>query len=76
MSKYTDAIEWIAQNDDTEWLTNEYGSPSVTLHLVAELFGKDIEKATKDLRKKVDEIWNSQGSACAPNAVSNPPKPT
>lgn len=50
-ASYNDAIEWIAYNDDTEWLDCEYGSPSVTLCLVADIFGRTVEEATQDLRK-------------------------
>jgi hypothetical protein len=47
---YGSAIQWIALNDDTEWLNHEYGSPSVTLCLVADVFGRTVERATDDLR--------------------------
>lgn len=49
---YKDAIAWIAYNDDTLWLDDEEnGSPSVTLCLVADVFGRTIEEAEADLRK-------------------------
>jgi hypothetical protein len=48
---YREAIEWIALNDDTEWLNAEYGSPSVTACLVADLFGVTTERVTADLRR-------------------------
>lgn len=49
---YSVAIEWIALNDDTEWLDEgENASPSVTLCLVADVFGRSVERATADLRR-------------------------
>jgi hypothetical protein len=51
MARYRDAIDWIALNDDTEWLDDEHGAFSVTLALVADLFGKSMDEATADLRK-------------------------
>lgn len=50
MARYCDAIDWIAWNDDTEWLDDEHGCFSVTLALVADLFGKTTDEATADLR--------------------------
>ena len=51
MARYRDAIDWIAWNDDTDWLEEEHGCFSVTLALVADLFGKSTDEATADLRK-------------------------
>lgn len=48
---YRDAIDWIALNDDTDWLDDEEGSESVTLALVADVFGRTVEEATADLRR-------------------------
>ena len=54
MARYRDAIDWIARNDDTEWLDDGPGAvPSVTLCLVADVFGKTEEQATLDLRRAV-----------------------
>lgn len=51
---YRQAIEWIAYVDDTLWLDDtEAGSPSVTLCLVADVFGRSIEEATADLRRAI-----------------------
>jgi len=52
---YGSAIQWIALNDDTEWLDHEYGSPSVTLCLVADIFGRTVEQATDDLRRALQK---------------------
>lgn len=54
-ASYRHAIQWLAHNDDNEWLTDEYGSPSVTASLVADLFGLEIERVTKDLRRAVEK---------------------
>jgi hypothetical protein len=50
-ASYQSAIDWIASNDDNEWLGDEFGSPSVTLSLVADIFGRDTETATRDLKR-------------------------
>lgn len=44
MARYREAIDWIAWNDDTEWLHDEQGCFSVTLALVADVFGKTTEE--------------------------------
>lgn len=57
VGSYRDAIEWIALNDDTDWLDDEYGySASVTLCLVADVFGRTIDEATKDLRAALAKV--------------------
>jgi len=48
---YRAALGWLLDNDDTEWLSDECGSPSVTLCLVADIFGQDQDKAIADLRR-------------------------
>jgi uncharacterized protein YxjI len=50
---YKKALEWIINNDDTEWLdtVNDHFFPSVTGCLIADLFGKDIYDVTRDLIK-------------------------
>ena len=52
-ASYRDAIDWITQNDDTEWLHDEGDDliPSVTACLVADVFGRTAEEVTTDLRK-------------------------
>lgn len=47
--KYRDALDWIVLNDDTEWLDND-DPMSVTLSLVADLWGLSSEQAVADLR--------------------------
>lgn len=48
---YREALAWLIANDDTEWLTDEYGSLSVTAALVADIYGKSDSQVTDDLRK-------------------------
>lgn len=54
-ASYRHAISWIALNDDTEWLNDEYGSCSVTAALVADLFGVTDDKVTADLRRFLEK---------------------
>ena len=49
---YREAMQWIVLNDDTEWLTDEHGSLSVTAALVADLFGVSDERVIKDLLRE------------------------
>lgn len=51
MARYADAIEWIAYNDDTEWILDEEPSLSVTACLVSDLWGKDKAQFIADLRR-------------------------
>lgn len=55
VASYPAAIQWIVNEDDTEWLDDPNGSPSVTACLVADLFGRTTDEVTKDLRKLVGE---------------------
>ena len=51
---YRRALQWIVDNDDTEWLDgdqNDDAPLSVTASLVADLFGHSDEKVERDLRK-------------------------
>lgn len=50
---FKDFLNWMVDNDDTEWLFDEHGAPSVTLCMAADLFNKDIDKATEALRRRV-----------------------
>ena len=53
---YREAIEWIAHNDDCTWLDDEYPALSVPLALVADLWGKSEDEATRDLRRKIAKL--------------------
>lgn len=59
MARYKDAIDWIARNDDTEWL-NERDSTgyslSVTAMLVADLFDKEDDEVANDIQRAVKRI--------------------
>ena len=57
-ARYLDAIDWIAGNDDTRWLSDpppDLDDPtpvlSVTAALVADLFGKRDAQVIADLKK-------------------------
>jgi hypothetical protein len=56
MARYRDAIRWIAENDDTDWIENEHGIPSVTACLVADLFEKTEEAVTEDIKKALRKL--------------------
>lgn len=49
---YRASLDWLLDNDDTEWLDDEFGSFSVTLALLADIFGVTIERAVCDLRAR------------------------
>ncbi len=53
MAAYRDALEWIAREDDTDWVGQDGACLSVTASLVADLFHKTDEQVTKDLRKLI-----------------------
>lgn len=55
-ASYRHAIKWLAHNDDNEWIDDEYGSPSVTAILVADLFDIAIEKVTADIKRELGKI--------------------
>jgi len=60
VGSYMSAIRWIADNDDTDWLDDDSGSPSVTLCLVADVFSRTVEDATADLRKQIEKDRSAQ----------------
>ena len=45
------AIQWMADNDDNEWLLDNEPILSVTASLVADLFGAEHERVVKSLRR-------------------------
>jgi hypothetical protein len=51
MARYQEAIDWIAMNDDTEWLKEHPDKPSVTACMVADLWGKTTAQVIADLIK-------------------------
>lgn len=56
MARYADAIFWIANNDDTEFLSDANGSMSLTACMVVDLFNKTDEQVKADLIKKLTRI--------------------
>ena len=56
-ASYREAINWIAANDDTEWLDDSPDqTPSVTAALVADLFKVSSEKVRADLVRELERI--------------------
>ncbi len=53
---YGDCLEWIALNDDTEWLKDENPMISVTGSMVCHLFGVSQKKFIVDLRGTLEEL--------------------
>jgi hypothetical protein len=50
---YREAIEWIACNDDNEWLHDKEPIISVTAAMVADLYDVDHSRLFADLRRKL-----------------------
>ena len=51
---YRDAISWIANNDDNQWIEDfEYGSISVTAALVADIWDVEQDKVIRDLKREL-----------------------
>lgn len=49
---YRETLRWLLDNDDTTWLEDEeHGIISVTTCLVADIFGIDQDKVTRDLKR-------------------------
>jgi len=56
MARYSDAIRWIVENDDTNWLEDSNGTESVAAALVADLFYKTDGQVKTDLIKETQRI--------------------
>jgi hypothetical protein len=54
---YRASLQWLLDNDDTEWLDSSPDMPSVTCALVADIFGKDTETVTADLQRRATAMW-------------------
>lgn len=48
---YREALRWIVDNDDTEWLEDDGGHTSVTAAFLADMFGVTDERVRADLIK-------------------------
>lgn len=49
-ASYREAIYWIAENDDTEWV-RDGGPESVTAALVADIYRRSVDEVAADLRR-------------------------
>lgn len=64
MANYKQAIDWMAGNDDNEWLNGGAGKdgteiiPSALACFIADLFNKPMVKVEKDLRKTLKSYMN------------------
>lgn len=56
---YMRAVEWLAANDDNEWLRDDDPRSSVTGSLVCDLYGKDDAEFRADLLKQLRHIHPS-----------------
>ena len=58
---YREAVWWLADNDDNEWvdgyLQDQGGpeQPSVAACCVADLYGVELLRLTRDLKRKLDQ---------------------
>ena len=53
---YREAIAWMAEMDDTEWLHDDEPMISVTGAMVADLFDVDHGRLAADLRRAVARV--------------------
>ena len=53
---YKSAIQWVAQFDDTDWILHENPIPSVTAVMIADLFEKDTDVVTADIKRAIDKL--------------------
>ncbi len=59
MASYKDAISWMADMDDNEWLGEPNQIPSVTASMVSDIFKKPMAKVVRDLEKAIWENDNA-----------------
>lgn len=50
---FRQAVIWMALNDDTEWVREEGGIPSVTACLTADLFGRTEDEVRRALERQL-----------------------
>jgi hypothetical protein len=48
---YRAAIQWLVDNDDTEWAKDDEPAISVTAALISDIYGVTDERVTCDLRR-------------------------
>ena len=59
---YREAVEWLACNDDNEWLKDDEPSISVTAAFVQDLYDVPREKLFAGLRRAYKRHYGSNGS--------------
>lgn len=50
---YRATLDWLLDNDDTDWLDDENPIPSVTASLTADIFGHEVDRVTADLQRRL-----------------------
>lgn len=55
-ASYKEALYWIAAMDDWNFLDDESPIPSVTVCMVADLWGKTDAEVMRDLRKTIKNL--------------------
>ena len=58
-ASYKQAISWIVLNDDTSDI-EQTGIGTVTMALVADIFGKDDEKVMADIKRAKEKFENEK----------------
>ena len=54
---YAEALEWLALNDDNDWLNEErVHAPSVTFAAIADIYRRPMEEAEADLRRTIERL--------------------
>lgn len=56
LTKYKEAIKWIARNDDNEWLKSDQ-ILSVSGTMISDIFKKDEKKVKQDILNELEHIW-------------------
>jgi len=62
MPSYKSAIEWIAYEDDTEFVKDDEPTLSVTATMVADLWHKDHAQVVKDIKAALARMRKFHGS--------------
>ena len=63
-ASYREAIRWLADNDDNEWIEDDEDmSVSVTAALIADIFDVPQERVKDDLRRALDKRARKTGGS-------------
>ena len=63
-ASYREAIRWLADNDDNEWIEDDEDmSVSVTAALIADIFDVPQERVRDDLRRLLDNRAKDEANA-------------